>query len=117
MLEKYVYSAVVTHAYDGDTIHAEVSLGFDLKVKETFRLARINAPEITGASRDRGILSRDFVREKILGKQVTIKTYKDGREKYGRYLADIFFFNDTTQKTICLNDLLVEVALAEYKEY
>jgi len=115
-VEKYIYSAQVIDVYDGDTFKAIVDLGFGIKTKETFRLFGVNAPEIKGESREAGIKTRDFVRSKILNKAVTIRTIKDSKEKYGRYLARVYYEDDRVV-ALHLNDQLVSLGLAERKEY
>ncbi|MEA3371849.1 MAG: thermonuclease family protein [Campylobacterota bacterium] len=108
----YHYRAEVVSVYDGDTITANIDLGFHVSLtKEKFRLYRINTPEVRGDEKEQGIISRDWLREKILGKKVTLVTYKDKKGKYGRWLADIWLDG------VCLNDELVKEGLAEYKEY
>ena len=53
------------------------------------RLYGIDTPELRGEEREQGIVVRDILREMILGKEVTIRSYKDKQGKYGRYLANI----------------------------
>ena len=55
------------------------------------RLYGINTPEIRGHEREIGLLARNALRKKILGKEVIIQTKKDTTGKYGRYLATVFF--------------------------
>ncbi|MCB0287156.1 MAG: nuclease, partial [Calditrichaeota bacterium] len=63
---KYHYQAIVTSVYDGDTCTVDIDLGFSMWIKgEKLRLFRINAPEIRGAEREKGLVSRDFLRELI----------------------------------------------------
>jgi micrococcal nuclease len=108
----YTYLAVVTSVYDGDTITVDVNLGMDTWIHNTkIRLARIDAPELTGSSRPQGIISRNYLRDKLLYQTVTLKTYKDKKGKYGRYIGEIYLDNKN------INDNLVENNLAEYKEY
>lgn len=112
MQNLYHYRAFVDSVYDGDTITATVDLGFNVSVKkEKFRLYRINAPEVRGEEREEGLISRDWLRERILGKEVILVTKKDKKGKYGRWLADVWIDN------ICINDEIVNKGLAEYKEY
>ena len=86
----YLYRATITSVYDGDTFTADVDIGFKVAVRgEKIRLARINAPEIRGANRKAGLASRDYLRDLILGREVLLKTIKDKRGKYGRYLGEI----------------------------
>jgi micrococcal nuclease len=75
------------------------------------RLARVNTAEIKGKEREDGLKVRDIVASLILNKEVTIKTIKDKKEKYGRYLAEIEF-EDENGKLINLSDYLLEKGLA-----
>ena len=87
----YEYRATITKVYDGDTITADIDLGFGIIVKkQKIRLHGINTPEVRGPSKPEGIISRDALRERILGKEVIIKTSKDKKGKYGRWLGEIF---------------------------
>jgi len=45
---------------------------------------------MTGTDKARGAAVRDFLRELIGGQEVIIKSIKDQRGKYGRYLAYTF---------------------------
>lgn len=111
----YKYNAKVIKVYDGDTITLEVDLGFQFKFTNSFRLLRINCPEVRGETRTDGLKSRDRVRELILDKNIIIETTKDSQEKYGRYLAEVFV--DINGVLTNINDLLVEEGLAIYKDY
>lgn len=103
----YRYRAIVVSVYDGDTITVDIDLGFHLTLKTSVRLARINAPELSGVERMQGIVARDYLRSVLpKGAAVLLQTYKSGTEKYGRYLADVWIDD------INLNDRLVELHLA-----
>ena len=114
----YHYQALVMSVYDGDTIRVSIDLGFGIEWKGSdgnglsIRLFGLDAPEVKGEEREKGILSRDALRDKILGQTVTLKTIKDSTEKYGRYLGIIF-----TQEGLNVNDWLVENNFAEAKNY
>lgn len=87
----YTYRAHVTAAYDGDSITCDIDLGFGVILKkQKIRLLDINAPEIRGDSREAGLASRDALRDRILDKQVTLRTKKDRKGKYGRWLGEIW---------------------------
>lgn len=108
----YTYNAVVSSVYDGDTITADIDLGFHAWMhKEKLRLSRINTPEVRGIEKERGLVSRDWLRKRINGKQIIIKTSKDKKGKYGRYLVEVFLDG------VNINDELVKKELAEYKQY
>jgi micrococcal nuclease len=114
-LHMYVYQAVVVRVYDGDTITVRIDLGFGVSKIETLRLFGIDTPEVRGDEREAGLKSRDWLRTLILNKEIIVKTYKDKKGKYGRYLADIFIEQETGPVNI--NDWLVRENLAERKEY
>lgn len=108
----YHYRALITDVYDGDTVTADVDLGFQVSLKsEKFRLYRIDTPEVRGPEREQGLISRDWLRERILGKEVLLVTVKDRKGKYGRWLTDIWLDD------VCINDELVDKGLAEYRDY
>ncbi len=112
----YHYRALITAAYDGDTVTAEIDLGLKTVVKgEKLRLHRINAPEMRGPEKVEGKASRDWLRSRILGKAVIIETFKDKRGKYGRYIAEIWLPENDGYTNI--NDELVAQGHAVYKEY
>ena len=87
----YEYRAFVRKVYDGDTITVDIDLGFDVILKnQKIRLSKINTPEVRGKSREEGIKVRNLVRERISNKWVVIKTTKDRKGKYGRWLGVIY---------------------------
>lgn len=87
----YHYRARMVKVYDGDTCTLAVDLGFDVWIQRMqVRLNRIDAPEIKGATRTDGIAARDFLKGLLLGKELIVQTLGDEKEKYGRYLAEIF---------------------------
>ena len=87
----YVYRAVVTRVVDGDTMHLSVNLGCDVSVQMTVRLAGINTPEMnTMAGRAAKGVVQDWLATHAPGSQVVVRTLKDKKEKYGRYLAYIY---------------------------
>ena len=107
----YEYRAFVRKVYDGDTVTVDIDLGFDVVLKgQKIRLVRINTPEVRGKERPEGLKSRDALRNKIGNKWIKIKTQKDKKGKFGRWLGEIWI-ND-----VCVNDWLLQEGLAvEYK--
>lgn len=111
----YEYKATVVAVYDGDTITADVDLGFkSFQRGLKFRLFGIDAPEVRGEERADGVITRDWLRERILGKEVVIHSHKDSTGKYGRWLADVFPLDDQSKS---YNQMMVEEGLAEAKTY
>lgn len=107
----YEYKAKVIKVYDGDTITVLIELGFGVTFKEKVRLYGINTPEIRGKERPDGLISRDRLRERILDKDVIIKTLKDKKGKYGRYIAEVYLEEEN------INNWLVSEGLAERRDY
>lgn len=90
----YTYKAIVQRIVDGDTIIVDIDLGFGVWLREqSVRLSKINAPEIRGATREAGLVAKDFLSKLILNKWVKIRTEK-GDDKYGRWLATVLVEED-----------------------
>jgi micrococcal nuclease len=77
--------AVITNAVDGDTCDIEVDLGFSVKVKHRFRLARINTPERGQPGWQE---ATDFLKSYVGVPLNRIEVTK--LDKYGRYLAELY---------------------------
>ena len=104
----YTYRALVTAVYDGDTITADIDMGFEVTFKnQKIRLYGINSPEVKGVTRPAGLASRDALRKKILNKQVILHTKKDDKEKFGRYLGIVTLDDEN------INDWLVKNGYAD----
>ena len=84
----FEYRAKILSVYDGDTCRADIDLGFGVVLKnQQLRIHGIDTPEIGD---DAGYAARDFARALMPACLiVTIQTFKDSKEKYGRYLAKI----------------------------
>ncbi|MGQ9643147.1 MAG: thermonuclease family protein [Ignavibacterium sp.] len=113
----YHYKAKVVSVYDGDTCTIDIDLGLHAWIRgEKIRLNRINAPELKGKERTKGIASRDFLGSLILDKEIIIETIKDTKEKYGRYLGEIWL-KDPSGNFININDEMVKNKFAKYQKY
>lgn len=90
-MKPYYYIADIIKVYDGDTVTAVVDLGFKTSIKIKIRLVGIDTPEIRTKDLDekeKGLITRDWLRERILGKKVLLHTTKRG--KFGRWLGTIW---------------------------
>lgn len=96
----YQYQARVLRVIDGDTLVANVDLGFKISVVVTVRLYGIDTPELRGTTRSAGQAARARLCELVDGKQVLL----DSRalDKYGRTVA-VLTVDDQN-----VNDLLVK---------
>ena len=89
---EYRYKATIIGVVDGDTFDAIVDLGFGVFRKERFRVYGIDAPERGKDGWDAA--KADLCRLlQVDGQQKKIATFKDKRDKYGRYLADVVVTN------------------------
>ncbi len=105
----FIYDAIVVSIYDGDTIRADIDLGFSTWIKNaSIRLLGIDAPELRGEERQDGLNSKEWLVSKLpIGCKIVLKTEKDSKEKYGRYLG-IIYSNGTN-----LNEEMVSLGLAK----
>lgn len=96
--------------YDGDTITVAFQPYGHEFYKFHIRLSGIDTPEVRTKNIDekkQGLLVRDFLRELILNKLVTIKCGKF--DKYGRLLAYVYQYDEYDIKSLkSINDLLID---------
>ena len=116
----YNYKISPLKVVDGDTIDAEIDLGFDIKVKKRIRFMGIDTPE--SRTRDleekaRGLAAKDRVKQLLDGcKNIQLKSHGIG--KFGRCLGEIMLDTvDGKEKItlVSLNELLISEGHA--KEY
>ena len=104
----YEYRATIRRVVDGDTVDITLDLGFDILYNNRIRLLGIDTPE--SRTRDleekkRGLAAKDRVKALCPeGSEVTVKTTKDGKGKFGRILGEIYV-NGILQS---INQLLIE---------
>jgi len=55
------------------------------------------------------MIAKEWLKDKIEGKEVIVRTYKDKKGKYGRYLVEIFLEEDSFMS---VNEAMVEKGLA-----
>jgi len=100
--------------YDGDTVTITIDLGFGIYKTDNFRLSGLDAPEVRGVERPDGLISRDWLRARLEGateKDFRVKTFKDKKGKYGRYIAELFIDG------VSINLELITEGLAEARIY
>ncbi|MDP8211908.1 MAG: DUF1016 N-terminal domain-containing protein [Candidatus Zapsychrus exili] len=117
--ELFTYIAYVSDIIDGDTIWCQIDLGFGTWTKQKLRFRGIDASEI---NTQRGERAREFVKKELKSLPfIIVKTYKE--DKYGRYLADIFYSDtsddpeDVATHGKFLNQILVDGNLAKIYNY
>ena len=114
----YEYRAKVLKVVDADTIDVEIDLGFKIKSEKRLRFARIDAWEVRGEEREKGLAAKEYVLERLTVAEdnggVLIRTDKDKTGKYGRYIAEVLYIDKEAEELINLNDELVKLGHAEY---
>jgi micrococcal nuclease len=115
--DPYIYRIKqITKVVDGDTIDADIDLGFDISLSKRIRLAAIDTPESRTADANEkkyGLESKEWLKHKVENaKNILIKTeLPDSTEKYGRIIGHLFI-NDQEKS---LNDqMIVEGYAWEY---
>lgn len=92
--QQYVFRATVRRVVDADTVDASIDVGFHTYHVERLRLLRVNAPEVTGATKAAGLASKAFVQEwfAVAGSGLVVQTYL--ADSFGRYLAEVWRTTD-----------------------
>ncbi len=110
----YTYKAFVLEVIDGDTIWVNIDLGFGAWTTQKLRLRGINTKAIETAE---GKGAKEFMESRLKRcKFIAVKTY--WRDKFTRYLADIFYiqreddFNKIVRDGRFMNQLLLDEELA-----
>ena len=108
----YQYKIKLLRVIDGDTIDAEIDLGFDVKIKKRIRFVGINTPE--SRTRDleekaKGLAAKDRVKQLLEGCK-NIQLTSHGVGKFGRCLGEICLDMVDGQEKLTLvnlNELLI----------
>ena len=114
----YNYNAKCTRVVDGDTIDAEIDLGFDIKVTKRIRLGGINAPESrtrNKVEKKLGLAAKERLKEMLEGAANCFELESSELGKFGRVIGklhiDKIAGKDVITK-VCINDLLVKEGYA-----
>jgi len=105
----YTYKAKLVRVIDGDTIDAEIDLGFNVLIRQRIRLYGIDTPETRTKDleeKERGMAAKQRLTE-LLPKEFIVETIMNKRGKFGRILG-ILHVEEEDETTTNLNDVLVE---------
>jgi micrococcal nuclease len=109
--DPYIYRIRSIHkVVDGDTIDADIDLGFDISLTKRIRLAGIDTPESRTSDANEkkyGLESKDWLKKRCENaKDILIKTeLPDSTEKYGRIIGHLFINGEETSLN---NQMIVE---------
>ena len=86
----------------------DIDLGHRIRTTDAIRVRGINAPEL---SQPGGKEARDFLSALIpAGTRIRIQTFKNKRDKYGRWLGDLFLENSDGTKSV--NQMMIDAGHA-----
>ena len=92
---------------DGDTVDVDIELGFGVWLrKQRIRLYGIDTPESRTSDDEEkvyGLAAKDFLIKWTNAGDLTLKTFKDGKGKFGRILGELWF-----GRTHNVNQILVD---------
>jgi micrococcal nuclease len=100
--DPYIYRIRSIHkVVDGDTIDADIDLGFDISLTKRIRLAGVDTPEsrTTDANEKKlGLESKEWLKKRCENaKDILIKTeLPDSTEKYGRIIGHLYINGEET---------------------
>ena len=103
----FEYECKMVKVVDGDTVDVDIDLGFGVWLrKQRIRLYGIDTPE-SRTSDDvenvYGLAAKDFLIKWTNAGDLTLKTFKDGKGKFGRILGELWF-----GRTHNINQILVD---------
>tara|TARA_Y100000114_G_scaffold152411_1_gene170671 strand:+ start:485 stop:910 length:426 start_codon:yes stop_codon:yes gene_type:complete len=103
----YQYSCKVVKVVDGDTIDVDIDLGFGVWLRnQRIRMYGIDTPESRTRDLEEkkyGLAAKEFLVKWTNSGGLVLKTFKDGKGKYGRILGQIWYGN-----THNINQLLID---------
>lgn len=113
----YHYRAQVTRVIDGDTVVADLDLGCGVWIRgEHLRLLGIDAPEVRGVEdKAPGLAATEALRgllEECDGR-VIVRTHRDERGKFGRFLVEIWDGRPGMAGAPSLNAMMLQLGHAK----
>ena len=104
----YIYKIKVTRVVDGDTIDADIDLGFNMTLSKRIRLHGINTPETRTRDKQekkRGLAAKERLQQIIDDQQGVLFLKSMDQGKFGRCIG-VLFEQDFDDQSI--NGMLVE---------
>ena len=103
----YEYKCKMVKVVDGDTVDVDIDLGFGVWMRDQrIRLYGIDTPESrTSDDQEKiyGLAAKDFVVKWTNAGDLSLKTFKDDRGKFGRILGEIWYGGEHN-----VNQLLID---------
>ena len=114
-MPSYCYKATVVKIVDADTMDVDLDVGFECTMRKRLRLVGIDAWEVRGTEREKGLAAKACV-ERMIGQaiQIYVQTQMDAKGKYGRVLAVVWLLMDDTLPINLNQFLLTQNHAVEY---
>lgn len=100
----------INRVVDGDTIDAEIDLGFGITISHRIRLKDINAAETRTTNineKEKGLAAKEWLKKELSREgEWIIETYKE--DKYGRYLGTLYYVGDS----VTVNERMLNEGIA-----
>ena len=105
----YEYKVKITRVIDGDTVDAEVDLGFDTFIKDRIRLMGLDTPESRTRNKKEkalGLAAKAYLKELLKENKgdIILRTSKEGKGKFGRILGTLLIYDGKTS----VNQMLID---------
>lgn len=108
--DMYEYQATLIQAIDGDTVDLDIDLGLDIHHRIRVRIEGVDTPELhssDASERAQALLAKQFTEDFLSKGAFIIRTFKDRKEKYGRYLVSAYVGNDNLGAALIAKGLAV----------
>ena len=103
----YEYKCKIVRIVDGDTVDVDIDLGFGVWMrKQRIRMYGIDTPESRTSDKVEkkyGLAAKDFLVKWTNAGELTLRTFKDDRGKFGRILGELWWGGKQN-----INQLLVD---------
>ena len=109
----YEYNAKLSKVIDGDTIDADIDLGFQTFVKQRIKLYGVDTPQSRSkvtTEKEEGIKAKNKLIE-LLPKDFKVRTVLNKRGKFGRVLGHVYTV-DPDGKEVNINETMVKEGYA-----
>ena len=103
----YEFKCKLVRVVDGDTVDIDIDLGFGVWLrKQRIRMYGIDTPESRTSDdveKIYGLAAKEFLVKWTNSGDLSLKTFKDGKGKYGRILGELWYGGEHN-----INQLLID---------
>ena len=109
----YEYNAKLSKVIDGDTIDADIDLGFQTFIKQRIKLYGVDTPQSRSkvtTEKEEGIKAKNKLIE-LLPRDFKVRTVLNRRGKFGRVLGYVYVV-DSDGKEVNINETMIKEGYA-----